>query len=66
MSCSGGGGSGISGVSSILDAGQMGLATPRASLGHVSFSSLLRGAADSLLPSHYLNVSSIEDKDTQS
>ncbi len=59
------GGSGISGVSSLLDAGQMGLSTPKASLGDVSFSGLLRGATDSLSPSDYLNVSSIEDKDTQ-
>ncbi len=66
MSCSIGGGGSGSGVSSLLDASQMGSATPRASLGDVSFSSLLRGAADSLSPSDYLNVASIEDKDTQS
>ncbi len=59
------GGGGSSGVS-ILDVGQMGPATPRNSLGDVSFTTLLRGAADSLSPSDYLNVSSIEDKDTQS
>ncbi len=66
MSCSIGGGSGISGVSGLLNASRMGLSTPRASLGNVSFTSLLRGATDSLSTSDYLNVSSIEDKDTQS
>ncbi len=67
MSCSigGGGGGGGSGGSS-LDVSQMGPDTPRNSLGDVSFTTLLRGAADSLLPSDYLNVSSIEDKETQS
>ncbi len=43
----------------------MGPSAPMASLGDVSFSSLLRGATDSLSPSDYLNVSSIEDKDNQ-
>ncbi len=60
------GASGISGVSSLLDAVQMGQSTPRASLGDVSFSSLLRGATDSLSPSDYLNVPSIDDSHTQS
>ncbi len=59
MSCIGDG----SGVS--LDVGQMVLATPRNSLGDVSFSSLLLGATDSLSPSDYLNVPSVEDKDSQ-
>ncbi len=60
------GASGISGVSSLLNAGQMDQSTPRASLGDVSFSSLLRGATDSLSPSDYLNVPYIDDSDTQS
>ncbi len=53
VSCSIGSGSGISGDSSLLDAGQMGLSTPRASLGDASFTSSLRGVADSLSPSDY-------------
>ncbi len=59
------GASGISGVSSLLDASQMSQSTPRASLGDVSFTSLLRGAMDSLSPSDYLNVPSIDDTDNQ-
>ncbi len=54
----------ISGVGNIVDAGQMIQSTPRASLGDVSFSSLLRGATD-LSPYEYLNVPNIEDSDTQ-
>ncbi len=63
MSCSIGGG-GSSGVTS-LDVGQMDPATPKNSLGDVSLTTLLRGAEDSMSPSDYLNVSSIQDKDTQ-
>ncbi len=47
-----------------LDVGQIGPSTPRNSLGDVSLTALLRGAADSLSPSDYLNVSSIEHKET--
>ncbi len=63
MSCIGGGSGVNSGV--IFDVGRMGLATARNSLGDVSLSSLLQSAAGSLSPSDYLNVPSVEDKDTQ-
>ncbi len=59
------GAGGISGVSSLLDAGQIDQSTPRASLGDVSFTSLLQGATDSLSPSDYLNMPSIDDSDNQ-
>ncbi len=61
MSCSIGGGSGVNSS----DVSQMGPAIPRNNLSDVSFSSLLQGAADSVSPSDYLNVPSVEDKDTQ-
>ncbi len=46
-----------------LNTSQIGLSTPRPSLSDISFSSMLRGATDTLLPGDCLNTPSIDDTD---